>query len=377
MTEPARRPASYQAARLWFREAVPPALGRWPAARLEARPIPPGQDLTIDWAYAPPSGRAERLLILVTGLHGIEGFVGTHVLRLLVEEFLPRLDPTTAGVLLIHPLNPWGMQHGRKATAGNIDLNRNFLRSPAEFDPAFNPDYARLQGLLAPRRPLEAQPLASTRFGLGLGKAMLKVGAAVVQRAALLGQYVDPAGMYYGGASRAEEGRHLLGLLEARVPSYPAVCLLDIHSGFGAQRRLSLVHSTREVESIGDLRNRLGYPHVVKSDDRDFYAMRGDMIDGLYDTARTEWHTARFYASTFEFGTFGDSLPALARSLQAMVHENQQHHHGARSPRAARGARREFEALYAPADPAWWAAATVSARRAMEGILQAEGFVAP
>lgn len=377
MTGPARWPSSYQAARSWLRVALPPALGRWPAARLEARPIQPAQDLTIDWGYAPASGRAARLLILVTGLHGIEGFVGAHILRLFVEEFLPRLDPTTAGVLVIHALNPWGMQHGRKVTAENIDLNRNFLRSPDEFDPAFNPDYARLQGLLAPRRPLERPPLASALFGLGLARAMLKYGADVVQRAALLGQYRDSLGMYYGATHLAQHSGHLLGLLDAYLPSYPAACLLDIHSGFGPQRQLSLVHSTREVESIGDLRSKLGYPHVVKSDDRDFYAMRGDMIDGLYEAARSAWHAPRFYASAFEFGTFGDSVPALARSLQAMVHENQQHHHGAKTPRAARLARREFEALYVPEDPAWWEAASVSARRAFDGILHAEGFLTP
>jgi hypothetical protein len=68
---------------------------------------------------------------------------------------------------------------------------------------------------------------------------------------------------------------------------------------------------------------------------------------------------------------------ALARSLRAMVHENQVHHHGARSPSAARRARREFEALYVPRDADWWRAAWESARRGFEGILRAEGFLSP
>ena len=105
--------------------------------------------------------------------------------------------------------------------------------------------------------------------------------------------------------------------------------------------------------------------------------MRGDMIDSLYARAQADWPGTRFYASAFEFGTLGDSTLALARSLQAMVHENQVHHHGARSPSAARRARREFEALYVPRDADWWRAAWESARRGFEGILRAEGFLSP
>jgi len=370
-------PPSYEAARGWFREALPPALHAWQGARLEARPLAADASLTVDWAVAAPNRNPARLLVLTTGLHGIEGVVGAYVLRLFVEEYLPRLDPATSGLLLVHALNPWGMHHRRKVNAGNVDLNRNFLLPAQPYDPDFNGDYKHLRGFLGPRRPLEAPPLSATRFLFGLAQAMSRNGAAVIQRAALLGQYGDPQGMYYGGAGLAEESRLLIELLQLGVPAFASATLVDVHSGFGPPRQLSLVHSTREPRPVDELRRSFGYPHVLKSDDRDFYAMRGDMIDSLYGRAGEAWPGTRFYASAFEFGTLGDSTVALARSLRAMVHENQAHHHGARTGSAARWARQEFEALYVPSDPAWWRAARESARRAFDGILGAEGFLSP
>lgn len=370
-------PPSYETARAWFRGALPPALHAWPGARLEARPLAADASLTVDWAVAAPDRNSARLLVLTTGLHGIEGVVGTNVLRLFVEEYLPRLDPASTGLLLVHALNPWGMHHRRKVNAGNVDLNRNFLLPAVPYDPDFNGDYRILGDFLGPRRPLDAPPLSTTRFLLGLARAMRRNGAAVIQRAALLGQYGDPQGMYYGGAALAEESRLLIELLQSVVPAFASATLLDVHSGFGPPRQMSLVHSTREPRPVDELRRRFGYPHVLKSDDRDFYAMRGDMIDSLYGRAGELWPGTRFYASAFEFGTLGDSTVALARSLRAMVHENQTYHHGARTPSARHWARREFEALYVPRYPDWWRAARESARRAFDGILGAEGFLSP
>ncbi len=151
-----RWPSSYSEARQWFRETMLSSLRAWPSARLDSQPLAADPDLTIDWALAQAGGAPERLLVLLTGLHGIEGFVGAVMLRLFIDEFLPRLDPSSTGLLVIHALNPWGMQHGRKVNAQNVDLNRNFLLAPQDFDPTFNPDYARLKHFIGPERPVDS-----------------------------------------------------------------------------------------------------------------------------------------------------------------------------------------------------------------------------
>jgi predicted deacylase len=368
-------PSSYFEARKWFRETMPQSLQAWRGARLEAQPLDTEAELTIDWAFAKASDAPERLLVLITGLHGIEGFVGAVILRLFVDKFLPRLDAASTGLLVVHAMNPWGMHHGRKVNAQNFDLNRNFLIAPQDFDPAFNPDYGRLKTFIGPERPVDPPGRAAARFALGLVKVLRAHGSAVLQRASLLGQYRDPRGMYYGGTGLAQEAQLLLRLLRESVPGHQSVTLLDMHSGYGPRLQMSLVHSPREARSGQELRQRFNYPRVLKADDCDFYAMRGDMVDTLYALAETAWPDIRFYASSFEFGTFGDSTLSLARSLRAMILENQLHHYGARSDAAARWIRREFTALYRPDDSWWWEKAKADARQAFEGILHAEGFL--
>jgi hypothetical protein len=368
-------PSSYSEAREWFREIMPQALEAWRGARLASQTLAAAPELTIDWATARPAGASEHLLILLTGLHGIEGFVGAVILRLFVDEFLPRLDPASTGLLVIHTMNPWGMLHGRKVNAHNVDLNRNFLLAPEDFDPTFNPDYAALKPFIGPERGVDRPASAALRFALELANALRVHGPATLQRASLLGQYRDPLGMYYGGTHLEQEAKLLLRLVRENVPAYRAVTLLDLHSGYGPRLQMSLVHSPREQRTPQDLRMRLGYPRVVKADDRDFYAMRGDMVDTLYALAGAAWPGVQFYATSFEFGTFGESTLSLARSLRAMVLENQLYHHGARSDAAARWVRREFAALYRPADARWWDHARADACKAFGGILRAEGFL--
>jgi hypothetical protein len=49
---------------------------------------------------------------------------------------------------------------------------------------------------------------------------------------------------------------------------------------------------------------RFGYPLVAAATAQEFYAIQGDMIDYLYAFLREELPGKRFYATTFEFGTF-------------------------------------------------------------------------
>lgn len=367
-------PASYRESRQWFRDTLPQVLRAWPGARLASQPLSAEPELTIDWLYAEAAAPA-RLLVLTTGLHGIEGIVGAVILRLFVDEFLPRLEAASTGLLLIHALNPWGMHHARKVNAHNVDLNRNFLLTPQDFDPTFNPEYARLKRFLGPERPLGPPALAAPRFALGMIDVLRRNGPAVVKRASLLGQFRDPRGMYFGGTGMEEEAGLLLRLLREAVPAYSAVTLLDMHSGYGPRFQMSLVHSTSERRPAQTLRQTLGYARVLKADAQDFYDMRGDMVDGLYALAESAWPQVRFYATAFEFGTFGESTLSLARSLRAMVIENQAYHYGARSDSARNWAQREFSALYRPDDPRWWDKARADARLAFEGILRAERFL--
>ncbi len=363
-------PGSYAESRAWFQGEIGRVVARRPGARLESHPV--GEGLAIDCIAAHATERRERVLLLTTGEHGIEGYVGAAVLRLFLDEFLPRLEPETTGLLLVHAINPWGMAHRRRTNAANVDLNRNFVLDPGGFDPAINPDYDRLHRFLNPERPPGSPRRARLAFGAAVARHILAPGPAVVRRATLLGQYRHPQGIYYGGSELQPETQVMMELYRAWLAAYPHVVHVDMHTGYGPRTQMTIVCSALEPAAPAALAERFGYPRVVKSDGDAFYAMQGEMIDGVYRLAADK-PGGRLFAASFEFGTLGDSLLAGMRSLRAMVWENQVHRHGA-TPEMRAIVAREFDELFCPSDPVWRAKALADARQALAGILRAEGL---
>jgi hypothetical protein len=365
-------PSSYAESRERFRESLGRVKRHWPQARLERLTLPiPGEDLTLDWIEA-PAPQAERLLIFTLGEHGVEAFVGSAMLALFLDGYLDRLDASNTSLLLVHTINPWGMQHGRRVNAANVDLNRSFVVRTEDLDPACNPDYRALDLLLNPRGPAGGQ----AGFWLRLAQALAANGVSALRRATLLGQYHTPQGIYYGGSEIQPETRQVMGLYRRWIPATPRVLHLDMHTGYGPRWQMSLVASPLETRSSPELARDHGYPRVVKADPSEFYSIQGDMIDYVYELARREAPGTQLFAASFEFGTFGDSLPATIRSLKASVEENQLAHHGARSEAARRRIGRAFVELFNPGDPAWRDKAVADASSAFEGILRGEGFIA-
>ncbi|MHB1249994.1 MAG: DUF2817 domain-containing protein, partial [Polaromonas sp.] len=86
-----------------------------------------GETLALDVALdgAPD---AERLFIISSACHGVEGYCGSGVQVHAAHDAGWRAKAREAGVavLYIHALNPYGFSHVRRTTHENVDLNRNF-----------------------------------------------------------------------------------------------------------------------------------------------------------------------------------------------------------------------------------------------------------
>ena len=373
------RPLAYRDERERIRRALGECSRRWPHARLESHELDGSSDLTIDALWAEAQQR-ESLVLLTGGLHGIEGHLGAAMIALFVEEVAPRLDPRTTGLSLIYPVNPWGMQHGRRVNANGVDLNRNFIwdaagtTSPDEVhDPNANPDYTRL-AFLNPRHRVNTVSAGTLEMGLGLIRALMGHGATAVSRATLLGQYADPRGVYFGGHDGQAEKTWVAAFFERALREYKHVVILDLHSGYGPRWQMSLVTSALDREPAAETAKRIGYPRVVKATGEEFYAISGDMIDFAYRMRDARFADRKLFAGAMEFGTFGDSFPALLRSLRITILENQAFWHGA-SPRVRRWIDQEWLELYFPGEPRWWDKARADARLAFEGVLRAEGML--
>ncbi|MEO6032022.1 MAG: DUF2817 domain-containing protein, partial [Burkholderiaceae bacterium] len=138
---------SYASARARFLLAADRAGARVDVLTNTVASAPDGGTLTTDVAVL-GSAQAERALLIVSGTHGPEGFVGSAAQIALLDALARRADELEVRVVLVHAINPWGFAHISRTTENNVDLNRNFIDwssgSPA------NPRYAELHASMCP-----------------------------------------------------------------------------------------------------------------------------------------------------------------------------------------------------------------------------------
>ncbi|NWG07947.1 MAG: DUF2817 domain-containing protein [Chloroflexi bacterium] len=366
-------PESYEDSRTRFLRSLSLIRQRWHSTQLETHPLKDFPDLSIDWLWAHPR-RRENLVIVSTAEHGIEGFVGSAMMKVFIEEFVPRLNPENTGLLLLHAMNPWGMKHHRKVNEHNVDLNRNFVFD-GDFDPAINPEFLRLKDFLNPQRGLESFGLENLRFWGNVVKHIFISGIPTLTTATLLGQHHTPNGFYHGGTDYEENTRVAMILYRRALEEYPTIVQMDMHTGYGPRYQMSVIVPPLDPSSSDELSKRFNYPLVQKINVEEFYAISGDMGEYFYRLRNAHFPDKRLFACGFEFGTFGDSLPARIRSLRAMVLENQLHWHGATDSRTAEKIHCEFKELYFPTETKWREKALADGRQAFQGILDSYGLL--
>ncbi len=339
-------PADYFTARTAFRARAADAEQ---SAHAIAAPGPNGETLNIDSAYlGNPAPR--QLVVITSGVHGVEGYAGSALQQLWLAEFAGPL-PVDAGVLLVHVLNPYGFAHGRRANEHNVDLNRNAL---AAFPGPANPAYQSLNPWLNPPSP-------APRFDDFVWRALpllLRHGRAALAQAIAAGQYEFPHGLFYGGREREPSLAIFTGLLAApHFAGVQRIWHLDLHTGLGRYGRYQLLleeqPAAREFERLA----RGFGAQAVKSDhasDASHYSAHGI----LPTLTRHAFPNALTLAVTVEFGTLGPAT--LLRRLRA---ENRVQHYGAQRSGGALRIRAQLCAALAPRDPAWRAAVIAGGRQ--------------
>lgn len=367
-------PETYEFSRKRFYRNLSAVQAMWPKAKLHQHAMSFDNNLTIDWIYSEATEKNEKILLFTTGEHGVECYVGSAMMQLFIEDYMPNIDPRTTGILLVHAINPWGMKNHRRGNKDNIDLNRTFMLN-AEFDPTFNPAYDKIDAFLNPKSKLTNTFINNIAYLFGLGYHVTRMGMRDFRYALLLGQYRNQQGLYYGGKEMPEETRIIMDLYRMALQDYNQILHLDIHTGYGPRYQMSLVNSALDKGASNYFEKRFNYPLVVAATADEFYALRGDMIDYIYALQQRDFPTKKLYATSFEFGTLGDTLYGLFQSPRVMIHENRAFWHGATSDKVHAQAKHGFEELFHPAAKDWREKAVKDAKLAFKGILKAEGFV--
>ena len=335
----------------------------------------PDEDLSIDVINAPAEDSNDKLLILTSGEHGIEGYLGSALINLFCEEFINSLDPKNTGILLVHAINPYGMKYHRKSNENNVDINRNFVADWNTLDSQLNSDYKKAVSFFQPSSRYGAAVLENLKLAAGFLKAIKSIGISSVERAITLGQYEFEKGLYYGGTGFEPSTLYMKRLYETIPAQYKSVVHLDLHTGYGPANDMSIVNSRYEKRTSEQLKELFGYPQILKTDAQEFYEINGDMIDYMYKLFSSSFPEKHLYSTTFEFGTIGDRTIDSLKTLKIIINENRLNFFGASSEKNAAKIKAEIDMLYAPKDTAWRENAAEKFRQAASGVLKAEGFI--
>ena len=218
--------ADYAEARARFCEAAAEAGG---ALERIANPNrgPDGGDLSTDVAWLGPRD-AERVLVMVSATHGVEGFCGSGAQIDWLRRGEAQALPKGTAALLIHAINPYGFAWLRRVTEENIDLNRNWLDFSQP--PPENPGYDQLAAATVPETWTAESQAATSLVLRAYGEAH---GPAALQQALSGGQYRHPRGVYYGGDAPCWARRTQEQIYRAYLGQAGKVAILDYHTGLG------------------------------------------------------------------------------------------------------------------------------------------------
>ncbi len=334
--------ASYLDDRADF-EATASALGGQLERHRIAAPGPHGETLSVDVARF-GAAHATRLLVLVSGTHGVEGPAGSAQQREFMQRLQPHLRlPADAAVLLVHALNPWGHAWHRRQNEDNVDLNRNFLDFSAALPE--RPDYAALDALLNPRLGPPGRD-DTRRFQRALGALVRERGRAWVQRTLIEGQYDFPRGLYYGGHAPVASNRILHDVLARHAAGVTEGLVVDLHTGMGAFGDCLLLPAHAPGSAAfawlerGFARQRM----VLPTRDELSPAVP---LSGKWSHAMHAAHPALRFL-TVEFGTVPDE-----EMIVAEWRENWLHHHGDRASPEAEALLHAIRATSCPLDDGW------------------------
>lgn len=327
------------------------------------------EDLTLDIIEFIPE-RKEKLLCIMTGLHGIEGYVGDFLLREFVDKQLLDVDFKTTHVVMVHSINPYGMKYKRKVNENNVDLNRNFITDLT--DRPHNHGYNINKKFFLPRKLSFSYTCEWIKFYIRTLKLVLSSSKKELKEATLIGQYEFENGFYYGGKKTEKSVQILVDLYNKFINyGYKKSIYIDIHTGFGPKYQMSIINSPDETRSVEQLRKMFNYPLIQNADGNDFYEINGDMINYLNTLINPDTD----YATCFEFGTIGDNFTDEIKSLRMMIQENSAFHFHNNDEKIYKNIKRDFETLYMPSEIKWLEKVLLDFNQGMNGILKHYNYI--
>ena len=194
---------------------------------LHPLPGPDGGPLHMDLAFC-GDPEAQDLLMISSGTHGIEGYLGSQIQSRLLEEGIVGTTRDDLHTVMVHAVNPYGFAWHRRVNEDNVDLNRNFIDFGKPLP--VNEGYAGFYDILNPQAWDEGH---SARLKQEAAEAIARMGLAAVFQAVSGGQYTHPEGLQYGGVEPSWSRRTIEALWARFMTGKIRATQIDLHTGLG------------------------------------------------------------------------------------------------------------------------------------------------
>ena len=354
-----RLPLTYDECRARFRWTATTA-GVAVASNPIAARGPDGQELTID-CVAFGAEQPSRALLVLSGVHGVEGFVGSALQCDLIDRLDPTALPSDMAVVVVHAVNPWGMAWWRRQNEHNVDLNRNWRRD--DQTPIHNDAYDEIHPLACPDTP--ELPTIDVLFAAA-GQLVADRGLVWVRDGITTGQYRHPNGLHFGGDRTEESTAVIERLVVERLASARRVLTIDLHTGHGPCGAITFL-SDQPHDSPQDefLRTRFGSARIeatVDNPDATTGTKSGQIANGV----RQLLDDAVCFASSMEIGTASDEEQLIATYQEQWVHR-----HGDRNDSDHTAAIWAYRCCFTPDDPEWESQAMAAGREQLDNAVAA------
>ena len=318
-----------------------------------------GETLAMDVARDGPRN-AERVLILSSACHGVEGFAGSGIQVALLGDASWReaVKASGAAVLYIHGLNPYGFSWWRRVTQENVDLNRNFHDFSQPLPS--NPGYDEIHHLLLPH---DWPPTAEVQAAIQ--RYIAEHGAMAFQAAVSQGQHEHEDGLYFGGHNPTWSNVTLRHVLREDNVHTRHLGWIDFHTGLGPNGHGERIFASRD--DAADLaRARAWWGKEVTSIHEG--SSSSALLTGMmWQAAFDECPQATYTGIALEFGT----LPLLDVLEAVRADQWLENHPEVGAPQSTAIKQQLRDAFYVDED-AWKASLVAQAKeaalQALEGL---------
>lgn len=270
-----------------------------------------GEKLYLDLAWFGDVA-AQKVLILISGTHGVEGFCGSGIQVGSIKTGWHNQADRNVAVMMIHGLNPYGMSHLRRVNEDGVDINRNFIDFQQPLPK--NAVYDDLANLIVPPQWTEETQVQT------LAKIMEYLYSDPSGIAALAtGQYQYWYAPFYGGEVPTWTNRVFNQIVDQYLLDKQAVGLLDYHTGlgqYGTGQLMSVAEDTLDQQNLatqiwGDKLVIAGSAQSVAA-----YSPQGTLISALHNKLAQ----LTCIAAAYEFGTIPETEVFYALRADHWLH---------------------------------------------------------